>query len=233
MNRALNYFGGEKKYFIPFIVLFALYALLILNNIIIIFNILSYNSSYLIKGVAILSYDVISMLSIIALWLCVDKKIFFITYSLSVIAWVFIWADDVYESIQYTILLDIQDVNPFGMPRIIAWIICDAASLVALLLLWMKENKKLNHIVVPMVILFVLMSDLISNILNIKYCEFYGIIYSVDFQTIVYQILPCLLLIAVYIALWIPLNKFSICPKCSRRNNKTAGFCGGCGNKLK
>lgn len=228
MNIALRYFGGNKKYFMPFIVLFAAYALI---ELYLSFDRLPYFFSshyqYLIFGMI---SNIVSLLLLAVMWLFSDKRIFIAAYSITVL----------YNILRWVMTFTISDIaneiksffsenafrNRFLFPQTVAEIVSCVAFLVAVLLIWLKSVGKIKRIAVFMVILFIPISGMIANIMP-DYDRIPG------FRLILHDYLPGFLLIAVLIALWIPLNKFLICPKCGRRNNKVAGFCGGCGSPLK
>lgn len=214
MNIALRYFGGNKKYFIPFIVLFAAYALIELYasfDSLILFLGLGSSYPYLIFSMV---SNIVSLILISVMWLCADKKIFIAALSLTALSYILHWV------MMFTEIT----LSENYLPQTIAEIAGCAAFLVAVLLLRLKSAGKIKRIAICMVILLILISGVITNVIG-------G--HGIGLKTILLEFLPGLLLIAVLVALWIPLNQFLICPKCGRRNNKTAGFCGGCGSPFK
>lgn len=229
MNRALRYFGGNKYYFVPFIVLFSAYALLNLYSG---FKGVLVGYSYKTSAVFELLNIVMVLLLITALWLCAQKKIFLTAYFLSVAAFVIEWAVYFLDQKEMRKMYGRAFYNPYNTPMMICEILSGAALLIAVLMLWLKSNNKMKRIVVYMVILFIPMSDLITDFLRIKMFNFDRNSYE-GFGRILFDIVPGILLIAVMAALWIPLNRFRICSRCARRNNMTAGFCGDCGSPLK
>lgn len=46
------------------------------------------------------------------------------------------------------------------------------------------------------------------------------------------DVISSVILTGVMTFLWLPLEMFRICPSCGFRNDKNAGFCGGCGSRL-
>lgn len=211
MNIALRYFGGNKKYFIPFIVLFAAYALIELyasfDSLILFFS-LGSTYQYLIFSMV---SNIVSLILIAVMWLFSDKRIFIAAFSLTALSFIL-----------HRVMMFTEITN--SLPQTVAEIAGCVAVLVAVLLLRLKSAGKIKRIAICMVIMFILISGVITIVIG-------G--HGIGLRTILFDFLPRLLLIAVLASLWIPLNKFLICPKCGRRNNKTAGFCGGCGSPFK
>lgn len=181
--------------------------------------------------VSIILIETFLVLSVISLWLCFKRKTFTIILSLLSLSFVinrifglFIYGFD------YSIIIGIGLLYP------VLRLLYPVSCITVIILLRLRAKKKI-FIAPFMIISFVMMSGIVSLVTN---CIVFTIEYGSESNTyfdiagsIRYGIIPELFLIAALIILWIPLEKSLICPKCGRRNNKTAGFCGGCGAKLK
>lgn len=224
MNRALQYFGGKKGYLVSFIILMGIYTLSYLAT-------LSRNFGFLFQFpqivtsiyiISIILFDTFLVLSVISLWLCFKRKTFIIILSLLSLSFVI---ERIFELFRYG----------FGYGTIIG-LSYSVSCITVIILLRLRAKKKI--IIAPfMIISFVMMSGIVSLVTNyivftIENDSKSNVFFDIS-SSIIYNIIPNLCLIAALVMLWIPLEKSLICPKCGRRNKKSAGFCGGCGSPLK
>ena len=224
MNRALQYFGGKKGYLISFVVLMGIYTLRYLTTIYQYMGAL-FQFPQIVTSIYIISIILIEtflVLSVISLWLCFKRKTFIIILSLLSLSFVI---NRIFTLFKYG----------FDYSTIIG-LLYSVSCITVIILLRLRAKKKI-FIAPFMIISFVMMSGIVSLVIDyIVFTIEYGSESNTYFDiagSIRYGIIPELFLIAALIILWIPLEKSLICPKCGRRNNKTAGFCGGCGAKLK
>ena len=224
MNRALQYFGGKKGYLISFVVLMGIYTLSYLVTISQ-YLVFLFQFPQIVDSIHIVSNILIEtflVLSVISLWLCFKRKTFIIILSLLSLSFVI---NRIFTLFTYG----------FDYSTIIG-LLYSVSCITVIILLRLRAKKKI-FIAPFMIISFVMMSGIVSLVTDyIVFTIEYGSESNTYFDIagcIRYGIIPELFLIATLIILWIPLEKSLICPKCGRRNNKTAGFCGGCGAKLK
>ncbi len=224
MNRALQYFGGKKGYLISFVVLMGIYTLSYLVTISQ-YLVFLFQFPQIVDSIHIVSNILIEtflVLSVISLWLCFKRKTFIIILSLLSLSFVI---NRIFTLFTYG----------FDYSTIIG-LLYSVSCITVIILLRLRAKKKI-FIAPFMIISFVMMSGIVSLVTDyIVFTIEYGSESNTYFDiagSIRYGIIPELFLIAALIILWIPLEKSLICPKCGRRNNKTAGFCGGCGAKLK
>lgn len=224
MNRALQYFGGKKGYLISFVVLMGIYTLSYLVTISQ-YLVFLFQFPQIVDSIHIVSNILIEtflVLSVISLWLCFKRKTFIIILSLLSLSFVI---NRIFTLFTYG----------FDYSTIIG-LLYSVSCITVIILLRLRAKKKI-FIAPFMIISFVMMSGIVSLVTDyIVFTIEYGSESNTYFDiagSIRYGIIPELFLIAALIILWIPLEKSLICPKCGRRNNKTAGFCGGCGYKLK
>lgn len=224
MNRALQYFGGKKGYLISFAVLMGIYTLNYLTTIYQYMGAL-FQFPKIVTSIYIISIILIEtflVLSVISLWLCFKRKTFIIILSLLSLSFV----------INRTFTLFTYG---FDYSTIIG-LLYSVSCITVIILLRLRAKKKI-FIAPFMIISFVMMSGIVSLVTGyIVFTIEHGSESNTYFDiagSIIYGIIPNLFLIAALIILWIPLEKSLICPKCGRRNNKTAGFCGGCGSPFK
>ncbi len=224
MNRALQYFGGKKGYLISFVVLMGIYTLSYLVTISQ-YLVFLFQFPQIVDSIHIVSNILIEtflVLSVISLWLCFKRKTFIIILSLLSLSFVI---NRIFTLFTYG----------FDYSTIIG-LLYSVSCITVIILLRLRAKKKI-FIAPFMIISFVMMSGIVSLVIDyIVFTIEYGSESNTYFDiagSIRYGIIPELFLIAALIILWIPLEKSLICPKCGRRNNKTAGFCGGCGAKLK
>ncbi len=233
MNRALRYFGGKKQYFIPFIVLLGVYAFNFLQTAFVNLGYVLENIKYvppadIIYNLSLYILGAIILLSVVCLWLGFRKKIFILTLSLLALV-------ALLNTITYAIVLFRYEVSFYNIISIIVALLSCVSCVSVVILLRVKEYKDKN-ITPYMIISFSFMSNIIPLVIelihfNVKYGNMGYTVFDISHR-IVFDILPHLCLIAAFVFLWIPLIKFSICPKCRHRNTKSAGFCGKCGSKL-
>lgn len=223
MNRALQYFGGKKGYLISFAVLMGIYTLSYLTTIYQYMGAL-FQFPKIVTSIYIISIILIEtflVLSVISLWLCFKRKTFIIILSLL--------------SLSFVIRIFTLFTYGFDYSTIIG-LLYSVSCITVIILLRLRAKKKI-FIAPFMIISFVMMSGIVSLVTGyIVFTIEHGSESNTYFDiagSIIYGIIPNLFLIAALIILWIPLEKSLICPKCGRRNNKTAGFCGGCGSPLK
>lgn len=228
MNRALQYFGGKKGYLISFVVLMGIYTLnyltTIYQNIEALFQFPQIDNSIYI--ISIILIETFLVLSVISLWLCFKRKTFTIILSLLSLSFV----------INRTFTLFTYGFDYSTIISTIIGLLYPVSCITVIILLRLRAKKKI-FIAPFMIISFVMMSRIVSLVTGyIVFTIEYGSESNTYFDiagSIIYGIIPNLFLIAALIILWIPLEKSLICPKCGRRNNKTAGFCGGCGSPFK
>ena len=224
MNRALQYFGGKKGYLISFAVLMGIYTLNYLTTIYqymgALFQFPQIDNS--IYSISIILIETFLVLSVISLRLCFKRKTFIIILSLFSLSFVINGIFTLFTyGFDYSTIIDL---------------LYSVSCITVIILLRLRAKKKI-FIAPFMIISFVMMSGIVSLVTGyIVFTIEHGSESNTYFDiagSIIYGIIPNLFLIAALIILWIPLEKSLICPKCGRRNNKTAGFCGGCGSPLK
>ncbi len=230
MNRALRYFGGKKNYLITFLVLMGIYFLSYLRNI---YQYCAYIYLYcelfqfsqfidIIDIILSILFETLLVLSVIGLWLSFKRKTFIIILSLLSLL---------------IVIKEIFVILKYGLSNsIIIGLLYYVSCITVIILLRLRAKKKI--IIAPfMIISFVMMSGIVSLVTNyivftIENDSKSNVFFDIS-SSIIYNIIPNLCLIAALVMLWIPLEKSLICPKCGRRNKKSAGFCGGCGSPLK
>ena len=233
MNRALRYFGGKKHYFIPFITLFGIYTFNYLQTAFLNCGYIIENSKYLSSADIIYYFSLyilgaIVLFAVVCLWLGFGKKVLIITLSLLALT-------ALLNTVTYAILLFRYGVSFYNIISILVALLYYVACVSGVVFLRLKQYKEINNMPY-MIASFAFMSNIIPLVIelihfNVEYGNMGYTVFDISHR-IVFDILPHLCLIAAFVFLWIPLNKFSICPKCRHRNTKSAGFCGKCGSKL-
>ncbi len=223
MNRALWYFGGKKSLMITFVVSLVLYVVV-----------------YIVYEMRFLSYililsEILFLVGSVLMWLGVKRIAVVIVTILSSVCEAMIIAQACFKFAKTNIVVDINIANIIILIFLIAGFLLDSLSLIILVI---YENKKKYKM---------LFSFLVGlSVVFRWFCS--GSMYNVsaasllstaatstsDFSMVwlALQFMLQILRGVLVILLWKPLEELKQCPKCSYRNNKTAAFCGGCGEKL-
>ena len=236
MNKALRYFGGKKKYYVPFFVLSGIY---LLKDIVDYYTIGKaflnpyymsiVSSGGILQNVFAFISETLFLLSIVSLWFSFKRKAFIIIisiYGLSSLLDIIMGMHN-FISYDYIIL------------SVIIGVLYKISCILAVILLWLKANNKIK-IKPYMMILFIPMSDIVSFIMGIIESNnsdymYFDMLYNLIYVTrnLIFSLLPQLCLVGAFVLLWLPLEKFSVCSKCGHRNTKNSAFCGLCGSKIK
>ena len=208
MNKALRYFNGEKRFYIPFFILFGLLAVMCL------FEFREYLYPY---GFLYIIARLLTVLSVVFLWLRVNSKLTIISSAASALLYV----------IYYIWLISYGIYWSHGAAFYVATAIlsCLACPL-GVFLLWLKARKNIKILLLIIDVVPVVLSGIVASFV---YIGWGGFLFS--FMRY-FLFTPQPYLAAAFIFLWLPPEQYSVCPKCGYNNTKTAGFCGGCGLKL-
>lgn len=210
MNKALRYFGGKKEYFIPFIVLISIFTLNCLLKF------------YYLNG---LLFNALFLLSVVSLWLGFKRKAFIVITSFLVLSSLLNIVLQVHNMIEY-------EINAYEIISVIIGALYHISCVLAIILLWLKANNK-TKIKPYMMILFIPMSGIMTFIMGIIESNNSEYMYFDMSYNLIFSLLPQLCLVGAFVLLWLPLEKFSVCPKCGHRNTKNSAFCGLCGSEIK
>lgn len=210
MNRALYYFGGKKSLMIPFIIFLGLYSIATLRQ------------AFFINEYSLFSFlgELLFLAVLYGMWLRVSKNIlvFGVCISAALRIAYFLY-ESRYIGGDYAFLCNLIYLIPN----------------VTVIILLTYQKKKSPAMKETFLVLDVLtfLSQFIPIILIYHDTMPSDVIYSLILNGwMTFDVIYGVIMAGVMTFLWIPLEMFRICPSCGFRNEKTAGFCGGCGSRL-